>query len=255
MLILASNPLDHSSDLAAETPHFALGLLHELRGQLSVIENCSSLLDGSAPEGFSRHRILELHRIATRQLHDLLRQLETAERTFGASAGRVRKRVLTLRLVANLIDGARIRHPGRSIRVRLPVRVPPVAVDWACLSSIIANLLENALKYSRADVHFSIVCPKNSIRFFVHDRGRGIPAGELAHVLDPFYRASNSSDASGSGLGLFITKRATERIGASLRIASRENRGTSVMVTLPRVAVGRPKKNQPAAARRRTKAR
>lgn len=250
MLILASNPLDHTSGFSSEKPHFTLGLLHELRGQLSVIENCSSLLDGSAPAGFSRERILELHRIATRQLHDLLRQLEHAEQTFGASACSVRKRVLTLRLVANLIDGARIRHPGRSIRVRLPLRLLPLAVDWNCVSSIITNLLENALKYSRADVHFHVACTGGFVRFFVHDRGRGIPAAELPHIFDPFYRASNSTGAFGSGLGLFIAKGAADRIGATLRIASREKRGTSVMLSLPRFAPGRPRKNQTAASRR-----
>lgn len=253
MLILASNPLDHASGLTETAPHFTLGLLHELRGQLSVIENCGSMLGGAAPEGFSRDRILELHRIATRQLHDLLHQLENAENTFGTLATRARKRVLTLRLVANLIDGARIRHPSRAIRVRLPLRLPPVAVDWPCLSSVISNLLENALKYSRADVHFHVACDRDHVRIFVHDRGRGIPAAELGQVLDPFYRASNASDASGSGLGLFITKRATDRIGARLRIVSRENHGTSVLVSLPRCAPGRPR-NQ-FAARRRTNAR
>lgn len=253
MLLLAATPPDNASGLSPDASPFSLGLLHELRGQLSVIENCGALLSGVPQEGFSRDRILELHRIAIRQLHELLRQLEQAEHTLGTTPARIRKRIITLRLLANLVDGARIRHPDRAIRVRLPLRLPPLSVDWPCLSAILGNLLDNALKYSREDIHFRVVCTPRFLRFFVHDRGRGIPADELARVIDPFYRASNANGAAGSGLGLFITRRAADRIGAHLRILSRENLGTCALISIPRLPVGRPAAQAP--VRRRTKTR
>lgn len=64
----------------------------------------------------------------------------------------------------------------------------------------------------------------------VIDRGRGIPAGELARVTEPFYTVdrSRSRRFGGSGLGLALVKRIAEAHGAKLVIESAENRGTTI---------------------------
>jgi signal transduction histidine kinase len=68
----------------------------------------------------------------------------------------------------------------------------------------------------------------------IEDRGVGIPANELSHVFEPFYRRANvPSTASGTGLGPWACRTIVEQHGGTLSIISRENEGTTVIVRLP----------------------
>lgn len=103
------------------------------------------------------------------------------------------------------------------------------------LRRIVANLIDNALKYAgEAEVHVEVDAAKR-IRIAVRDRGPGIPDSELANVLEPFYRleASRNRDTGGTGLGLAIAQQLAGAIGATLTLRNREGGGLDAVVQLP----------------------
>jgi two-component system sensor histidine kinase BaeS len=101
---------------------------------------------------------------------------------------------------------------------------------------LLANLIDNALKYNRYERPVVVnIQPEDDVAVIsVADGGVGIPAGELAHVFDPGYRASNViSHVSGSGLGLAGVHQIVVAHGGTLALDSQLGSGTTVTVRLP----------------------
>ena len=102
-----------------------------------------------------------------------------------------------------------------------------IHADRTHLSNIISNLIDNAIKYSRDEVHVSIRCRNGEIS--VSDDGIGIPQDKLKYVFDKFYRVPNGNqhNVKGYGLGLYYAKSIMEQMGGSISVESRENGGTT----------------------------
>jgi len=115
-------------------------------------------------------------------------------------------------------------------RVGAPVMTRPHA-----LRRVIANLVDNALKYAGA-AEVDVGEDAGAVVIGVGDRGPGIPETELARVMEPFYRleASRNRDTGGTGLGLAIARQLAESIGATLTLRNREGGGLEAEVRLPR---------------------
>ena len=114
-----------------------------------------------------------------------------------------------------------------------------VEADRARLSRILANLLDNAGKYSPATgeiiVQVSLEESNDSTYGVVRviDQGRGIPAADLPQIFERYHRGANVDNAGGQGLGLFSVRRLVELHGGHLTVESREGHGTTVAVWLP----------------------
>lgn len=102
------------------------------------------------------------------------------------------------------------------------------------LERVIANLIDNALKYAGA-VHIELIAQPGAAVMRFLDRGAGIPPEELENVFRPFYRSRNGrSEAEGFGLGLAIAKAIVLDHGGTISLANRDGGGLAVEVTLPR---------------------
>lgn len=110
-----------------------------------------------------------------------------------------------------------------------------VLLDQVLLRHILVNIISNAIKYSpnAEQVKFVIQESKRFIEFSVQDFGVGIPEDDLNKVFDPFYRAANSEDFSGTGLGMTIVKQCVDTHGGSIEVKSTLGKGTLVKVWLP----------------------
>jgi signal transduction histidine kinase len=115
--------------------------------------------------------------------------------------------------------------------------------DAARLSRVLANLLDNAMKYSPPgawiDVRVTTLRdPRRATEaalLEVRDRGRGIPQDDLPRVFERFFRASNvGPESSGSGLGLAVARQIVEQHCGTIEIDSHLGVGTTVSVQLPR---------------------
>ncbi len=102
---------------------------------------------------------------------------------------------------------------------------------------MIHNLLFNAVKYTPENraVHLWVTRRGDQIQMEVSDTGIGIPAEDVSHVFDEFFRASNARglDKDGSGLGLAIVRKIVQRHGGQISVVSELNRGTTFTVLLP----------------------
>jgi signal transduction histidine kinase len=107
--------------------------------------------------------------------------------------------------------------------------------EWAIVNTILQNLIENAIKYSRTDREpFVRICVRKSNDFLkieVEDNGIGIPADFQSKVFNMFFRANDR--IQGTGLGLYILKRAVERLNGTVNFVSDTIQGTIFTVLLP----------------------
>jgi two-component system, OmpR family, sensor histidine kinase MprB len=99
------------------------------------------------------------------------------------------------------------------------------------LERAIANLLENAVKYSSPGSPISIEVSRLSV--MVIDQGPGIAAKDLPHIFDRFYRSDQARSAQGSGLGLAIVRQIVERHGGEVHARNNPSGGAAVGFTLP----------------------
>jgi signal transduction histidine kinase len=109
---------------------------------------------------------------------------------------------------------------------------PRVECDRARLLQALLNLVENALKFSPegATTTIAVATDSKGVRFSVRDTGAGIPADQLAHVFEPFWRGDLTKP--GSGLGLSIARRIIEAHHAFLHVESRVGEGSTFGFTL-----------------------
>jgi two-component system phosphate regulon sensor histidine kinase PhoR len=106
------------------------------------------------------------------------------------------------------------------------------------INEMIANLLFNAVKYTpeQKTVRLEAKGYDDHVRIDVIDTGIGIPADELAHVFDEFFRATNAlkTEKDGTGLGLSIVKQIVKQHSGEISVESREGQGSTFTVILPK---------------------
>jgi signal transduction histidine kinase len=109
-------------------------------------------------------------------------------------------------------------------------------VDGLRVEQVVANLLDNAVKYSpgggRIDVTLAPTDP-DQFRLTVRDRGLGIPPERRSHIFDLFYQAHVDSHRSGMGIGLYLVRQIVELHGGRVAVAFPADGGTSFRVDLP----------------------
>ena len=103
------------------------------------------------------------------------------------------------------------------------------------LEHIMINLISNAIKYSEKGIPpiVKILFSSNEYAIEVIDFGIGIPDKDKPFLFQSFYRGSNVQNITGTGLGLVIAKQLTEKLGGSIQIESKENKGTTVTLRWP----------------------
>ncbi len=184
--------------------------------------------------------------------------LDAALQTMGTEAERMRELVLDLLTLAR-VDARRESHPedfdviadvtelldegvpGMPPRLERHFPASPISVraDRAALHTIGRNLLVNACKYAPgAPQRWSIAVDGRRARLDVHDDGPGIPAADLPHVFERFYRGekTRAREEGGSGLGLSIVQGLARAQGGDVAVYSAEGAGTTVSVWLPLAA-------------------
>jgi signal transduction histidine kinase len=124
--------------------------------------------------------------------------------------------------------------------------VPPDLIVVAApdrLEQVVANLVENAIKYSPRGGTIRVTAARRgaeAVTLAVSDEGIGIPEERQGELFRPFARVEHvlTQQAQGAGLGLYICKQLVERMGGTIALASAPGRGTTVTVTLSAVAQG-----------------
>lgn len=128
-----------------------------------------------------------------------------------------------------------IEEKGLQLRLELADVKPVVQGDSADLARALANLLDNAVRYTPDGGEITILteAEQKAIRVQVRDTGIGINGDDLPHIFERFFRANGVDRPEGIGLGLAITRKIVERHGGSIQVNSAPGEGTSFTVSLP----------------------
>ena len=214
---------------------------HELRTPLTSIMSLSENLAGELAGPLNEKQKHYACRIQfnaerlTRMLNELL-NLSKME----AGKMELRPMVLSLEdLLTDLMEAFQPQAHRKSIimDVRSMENIPKVRADRDKLYEVLANLLENAIKFTPAggSVHIGAqVVDHRHIKMNVSDTGCGISEEHLPRIFDKFYRVQpDSAHVAGSGLGLAIAKGLVELHGGTLAVESAPGKGTQFYFTLP----------------------
>jgi signal transduction histidine kinase len=209
---------------------FIANASHELKTPLTALSGYLEMLEDEEDE-LVRAEFLNDMRAQTTRLQSLARTLLDLSR-LDANAVTFRTEEVDLE---DLLHGLRrdFGYTGRPINIRADADVPPVETDPNQLHRVIAILMDNALKYSDSPVDLRLSRAGGRVAISVADRGCGIPASEIPHIFDRFYRAQGSSRADGTGLGLALANEITDHLGGEIEVQSSPDTGSMFSVLLP----------------------
>jgi two-component system phosphate regulon sensor histidine kinase PhoR len=237
--ILVFHDLTRLKQLERTREEFVANVSHELRTPLSLIKGyVETLLDGARDNPEVAERFLKIIERNTQRLDLLIQDLLTIS---ALESGRLilNQQPLELRPLADKVLAdlhAKAENKNVSLVNELPEFI--ASADSNRLDQVLANLVDNAIKYGRANGHVTIGGKKLAdcaLEIFVQDDGPGIPPESLDRVFERFYRVdkARSRDQGGTGLGLSIVKHIVQAHGGEVRCESEPGRGATFYFTLP----------------------
>jgi PAS domain S-box-containing protein len=238
--VFAFRDLTEERGLEQLKSDFVSTVSHELRTPLAAIYGASrTLLRGDVELGEERRGSLlemignEADRLA-RTVNDILWASRLESGTVRVTVERCDARAL----VREVVDAARVHLPERITLVVWDTEpLPEICGDPDKVSQILANLLDNAGKYSPDGgvVEVRLARRGNAVRFSVRDEGLGIPVAEQRRIFEKFYRVDPnlSRGIGGTGLGLYICRELVRRMDGHIWVDSREGGGSTFAFELP----------------------
>ncbi len=210
-------------------------LVHDLRNPLATVNGYAELLRRRAAKGQVQPTDIAQ---SLRHIEDAVKSIERLLDQFGARPETRSPGASDLNAVARDMAGQAQPDANGPQRVTVLPATHHLTGTWdrVDLERVLANLYDNALKYSPADrqVVVSLGQAGGWAIVSVADQGFGIPSLDLPHVVDPGYRASNVAGvAPGSGIGLATVQSIVHRLGGKISIQSLQGLGTTVTVRLP----------------------
>ncbi|HEY8665142.1 MAG TPA: ATP-binding protein [Tepidisphaeraceae bacterium] len=219
---------------------FVANVSHELRTPLSVIKGfVETLADGGANDPAKTQQYLKTILKHTDQLTNLvadllqLSRLESQPRLMtpeavdlAATAGRV----------AEMLGPAATKKQ-QTLAVETEADVPPIMGNADYLERAVANLLENAIKYTPERGRITIIVRRqpDGIIVEVSDNGIGIPKEDIPRIFERFYRVdrSRSREMGGTGLGLSIVKHIVQQHAGGIEVTSAPGQGSTFRLKFP----------------------
>ncbi|WDM02898.1 HAMP domain-containing protein [Alicyclobacillus cycloheptanicus] len=219
---------------------FVANVSHELRTPLTSIKSYIEVLrERSDMDEGTRQQFLAVIDQETERMVRLTRDLLQLSGLSRTRPGGYRRGVVDVKawLIA-AIDRFQLQAEAQSVAIELDLLdAGTMPGDRDMLDRVLDNLLSNALKYTPAGgrIVLSARVKRNVLEVRVADTGVGIPPEDLPHVFERFYRVdkARSRRKGGSGLGLALVREITELHGGDIRLESRVDGGTTVILTFP----------------------
>ncbi len=220
---------------------FMSTVTHELRTPLTSIRSFSEiLLDNPGVDAAERSRFLAIIVKETQRLSRLINQVLDLAKIEAGSAEWHAVEVDVGQVVREAVESTSqlFREEGVAIAVSAAPDVPAVRADRDRVMQVVINLLSNAVKYcppGEGRVEVRIAAAVDAVRVDVRDNGPGIALSDQETIFEKFRRVSDTvaHTASGSGLGLPISRRIVEHFGGRLWVESELGRGATFSFVLP----------------------
>ncbi len=212
---------------------------HDIKTPVAKIVGQADILlrnnDGKNPElTHGLQNIID----ATRELNKFitsildLTKVESSSMTLNKTSKDINK------IIENVISNLKFEASSAQISIKQELGpLYPINIDVTLIMRVISNLVENAIKYSGEGSNIEIKTwdDEKWVYVDVSDTGPGIPAEDLEHIFDKFYRVKNDANHAikGSGLGLYLVKYFVELHGGSIVAKSVVGEGTTFSIKLP----------------------
>jgi two-component system phosphate regulon sensor histidine kinase PhoR len=238
-MIMVFHDLTRLKQLERTREEFVANVSHELRTPLSLIKGyVETLLDGARNNPEVSERFLKIIERNTNRLDLLIQDLLTIS---ALESGRIKLNLQPVDLHAlaeKALNDLYGRAENKNVTLLNELPLLPTRADANRLDQVFANLVDNAIKYGRANGTVKVGGRKlddAALEIFVQDDGPGIPPEALDRVFERFYRVdkARSRDQGGTGLGLSIVKHIVQAHGGEVRVESELGKGATFFFTLP----------------------
>jgi signal transduction histidine kinase len=236
-----SHALEKLTELNQLKADFIANISHELRTPMTHIVGYIDLLadDTFGPLSKEQREALETLRNASQRLNDLIDDLIQYS---DSSRGGISLNLQSVSLrdcVEEALSHLTVKSQKGNVHIEshLPPDLPPARADSRKITWVIAQLVDNGIKFTPPDGRVSIRAGSSSDRVWisVEDTGIGIPATRMDELFAPFHQLDGSSTRrrGGTGMGLNLSRQIVDAHGSKLTIQSKEGSGTKLMFDLP----------------------
>ncbi|MFZ9687573.1 MAG: sensor histidine kinase [Chitinophagaceae bacterium] len=140
-------------------------------------------------------------------------------------------------LLTNAVDAFKIRYPGRKFLLEKAGDLHCVG-DEFLIRLVINNIIDNAIKYTKADSDIAFECfeDNDSIEIHVKDQGEGIPSALKSKIFERFYRLEDerTRKSKGTGLGLYLSTKIINDHGGAIEVRDNLPKGSIFVIQLPK---------------------
>ncbi len=216
-------------------------VMHELRAPLTAIKGACEVLDqGAADDPDARRKFLSNIVFETERMTRMVRQLGKLTKLDTEDLRGKKETVDYVEVVHGIMDRLVPAVPPGSARIKVSLPDEPIRVRIIPdrIQQVIANLLENAVRYTPPDGHIELAVeagPGRCVTTSVRDTGCGIAEANIGRLFDRFFTTEPKDRAAayGSGLGLAIARSIVENHHGSIRAESHAGNGAAFIFTLP----------------------
>jgi signal transduction histidine kinase len=234
----AGEIVDRLRQLDRMKDSFLASVSHELRTPLSSIRGYLEMLLDDDFDAETSHRFLTVMQRNSDRLLRLIDDLLTVARLSDESVELDLTEIDLAEVAHQVTRSCRPLAEHREVRLRDRTAVPvPARGDGKRLGQALNHLIVNAIKFTAAGGEITVTCTAgDEPELVITDTGVGIPAYELPHVFDRFFRsaAADTMATPGPGLGLAIVRSIIEAHHGSIHLESEVGTGTTVRITLPK---------------------
>ncbi|RBQ08806.1 sensor histidine kinase [Pedobacter miscanthi] len=227
-------------ETAFETQNnFISNASHELRTPLTIISGEVELALKTVDDQQKQEKALSKIKDEAERLEHILTSLLGLAQSGFNGKNQPWEEVRMDELLWEIKESVNQVHPNSKIEIdfsKLPddEELLSIRVNKNLIKLAISNIVSNACKYSNENlVSISIESNANMLSIAVTDRGIGIPQTDIQHIFEPFFRASNTNDFKGYGVGLPLSLNIIRLHRGSIAIKSQEGVGTEIKVLLP----------------------
>ena len=229
--------ITHLKELDRIKTEFVTTVSHDLRSPLTAILGYIELIDKVGPLTEQQREFVRRAQLSVTQISGLVSDLLDLGRIEAGLDTRKEETLISV-LARYALQGlaSMAKEKKITLQVELQERLPLIYGDPVRIRQVIANLLENALKYTPSGGRVLLKAHEedDQIIMSVSDTGPGIPPGDLPYLFDKFFRASNvPEEARGTGLGLSIVKSIVEQHNGRIWAESELGKGATFTVVLP----------------------
>lgn len=217
---------------------FLFRAVHDLRSPITVVRLLS---EKYRDPGYACSRELKEDmatvEIMNQRVLQLIKDLSEAAKEESAVVTLRQEKVDVAKIIQDLPKEFAEPLVKKSVALKYePASAPPAVLgDPQALKEIFSNLVDNAIKYNKegGSVFIGHQVKNNFLRLSVKDTGAGISAASQAKLFSPYFRGDMAASTTGTGLGLYLVKKLTEKMGGSIELVSAPNQGSEFTISLP----------------------